>query len=66
MPIVSIAIALGSSLQSGSSSVRWAGWRSMIRLWLPAYSAPVLAIVANCASCHDWDGQVVRAYYYGR
>jgi hypothetical protein len=29
----------------------------MIRLCVPADSAPVLAIVANCASCHDWDGQ---------
>ena len=66
MPMVSIAIALASSLQSGSSSVLWAGWRRMIRLWVPADSAPALAIVANCASCHDWDGQVVWAYYYGR
>ena len=47
-------------------SALWAGWRRMIRLWVPADSAPALAIVANCASCHDWDGQVVWAYYCGR
>ena len=33
----------------------------MITLCVPADSAPVLAIVANCGSCHDWDGQVVWA-----
>jgi hypothetical protein len=54
MRIVSIAIALASSLQSGSWSVLWAGWRRMIRLCVSADSAPVPAIVANCASCHDW------------
>jgi hypothetical protein len=41
--------------------VLWAGWRRMIRLCVPADSVP-----SNCASCHDWDGQVVWAYYNGR
>jgi cytochrome c553 len=66
MPIVEYCNPLASSFQSGLSSALGAGWRRMIRLCVPANSAPVLAIVANCASCHDWDGQVVWAYYYGR